>query len=441
MQVRSYLSTVTGMLGKIREVIYMSLAPPPVQNAKQSQQELPVKNFGETAATSLMQSSHSVSAEPVSKTTALATRENPPEAFLAMGHTKEQWQTLTQHLFPNAKSVQSIWLVAKICKAKNLDPLSRPYHIVPMYDAKSQEYIDTIWPGVGLYDIQASRSGEYAGKDPAVYGPTRTFTFTPTEAAKSKGGRTVSIEVPEWCTVTIYKIIDGQRVPFTSDPIYFEEYVQLVKGNNAKAGQPNEQWRSKPRSQLAKCARAAILRSTFPESIGSEPTAEEMEGRDVHPDYVPTIKDTQALAQKIAAERLAAQEQSHEGQPEDGGETIDADLINDGTTAPPAPAAPPPPVTLQDSFAAGEALARDAGNEPLAQAMAEAAQLHSKATTKDTMQLVKVGGQNGWPTAQVVNLIVDRYKLDAKNWSKEITKQQVDEVIAYIQQNPRKHNA
>jgi phage recombination protein Bet len=403
----------------------------------QGNSPLPTKNSGEASTVSLKQLSSTASAElaTVPKNTNVATREIPPEAFLEMGHTKEQWQTLTQHLFPNARSIQSIWLVVKICKAKNLDPLSRPYHIVSMWDTKTQDYIDTIWPGVGLYDIQASRSGKYAGKDPAQYGPNKKFSFLPTDIGRQKGGKEIVVEAPEWCTVTVYKMIDGQRLAYTSDPIYFEEYVQIVKGNNAKAGQPNDMWRTKLRSQMAKCARAAILRSTFPEFVGFEPTAEEMEGRDIHPDYEPTAKDTKALAQKIAQERIDGHQPTYETE-ESEQETIDADLV----TEPSAIAAPAPSiaVTLQDSLAAAEALARDAGKTEVAQAIAQSAKNIAKATAQDNMRLVKTGGQHGWPTAQVVDLIVAKYGLDLKNWSKEITKDQVEEVITYIEQNSRK---
>ncbi len=417
----------------------MSVAPNQLAREQQLQEksQLPTKSSGEVLEGSLIPSSNIASAELVTvpKPLNVASREMPPAAFLEMGYTKEQWQTLTQHLFPNAKSINSIWLVVKICKAKNLDPLSRPYHIVSMYDTKVQDYVDTIWPGVGLYDIQASRSGSYAGKEPAQYGPNKKFSFPPTDIGRQKGGKEIVVEAPEWCIVTIYKMMDGQRVTFTSDPIYFEEYVQVVKGNNAKAGQPNEIWRTKFRSQMAKCARASILRSTFPEFIGAEPTAEEMEGRDLYPDYEPTTKDTRALAQKIASERMP--EQSIKDKDDDI-ETIDADLIPEQSNASVNPPVPKIPVTIHDTLAAAEALARDAGKNEVAQAIAESAKNIAKATIQDNMRLIKTGGQHGWPTAQVVELIVARYGLDAKNWSKEITKDQVDEVIAHIEKNSRK---
>jgi len=418
----------------------MSIAPNQLvkeQHQLQERSQLPIKNSGEASEDSLMSSSNTANTElvTVQKTLNVATREIPPAAFLEMGHTKEQWQTLTQHFFPNAKSINSIWLVAKICKAKGLDPLSRPYHIVPMYDTKVQDYVDTIWPGVGLYDIQASRSGKYAGKDPAQYGPNKKFSFPPTDIGRQKGGREIVIEAPEWCTVTIYKMVDGQRVPYTSDPIYFEEYVQVVKGNNAKSGQPNDMWRTKFRSQMAKCARASILRSTFPEFTGAEPTAEEMEGRDVYPDYEPTAKDTRTLAQKIAIERMPEQLINDKN---DDIETIDADLMPEQSNVPATTEAPKIPVTIHDSLAAAEALARDAGKDHVAQAISQSAKNIAKATAQDNMRLVKTGGQHGWPTTQVVELIVTKYGLDAKNWSKEITKDQVDQIITYIEQNSRK---
>ena len=50
------------------------------------------------------------------------------------------------------------------------------------------------------------------------------------------------------------------------------------------------------------------------------------------------------------------------------------------------------------------------------------------------MRLVKTAAQYGWPTARVVDFIVQQYGLDSKSWSKDITKDQVDEVLAHIEQ-------
>lgn len=234
--------------------------------------------------------------------------------------------------------------------------------------------------------------------------------------------------------MTVYKLVNGQPVPFTSDPIYFEEYVQIVKGNNAKSGQPNEMWRTKFRSQMAKCARASILRATFPEAVGAEQTAEEMEGREIHTDYEPTVKDTRNLAQKIANERAGVADTTIKT--DETIETVDADLLPEETVQ--QTTTNNAAVTIQDSLAAAEVLARDAGKHEVADALAQSAKNIAKATAQDTMRLVKTAAQYGWPTARVVDFIVQQYGLDSKSWSKDITKDQVDEVLAHIEQNPRK---
>jgi hypothetical protein len=76
--------------------------------------------------------------------------------------------------------------------------------------------------------------------------------------------------VPEFCAVTVYKIIAGQRVGFTHTE-FFEEAC-----NTTKDGSLNSMWTKRKRGQLAKCAEAGALRKAFPEESGGIISAEEV---------------------------------------------------------------------------------------------------------------------------------------------------------------------
>ena len=173
------------------------------------------------------------------------------------------WSTLKNSLYKGANDC-SIQMVVEYCKACKLDPMQKPVHIVPMWDKNTKSMKDTIMPGIGLYRIQAARSNKYAGVSEPEYGDTINTTL---------GG--VSISYPEWCKVTVKKLVGNNIVEFTAKEYWLENYATIKKDHNA----PNAMWLKRPFGQLAKCAEAQALRKVFPEIITQQPTAEEMEGK------------------------------------------------------------------------------------------------------------------------------------------------------------------
>jgi len=144
--------------------------------------------------------------------------------------------------------------------------MQKPVHLVPMWDNKAGRMRDVVMPGIGLYRIQAARSGEYAGVSEPEFGP---------DVAGSIGG--AQITYPQWCKVTVRRrLAGGQIVDFTAKEFWVENYA--VRGGKEKSIAPNTMWQKRPYGQIAKCAEAQALRKAFPE-IGSQPTAEEMEGK------------------------------------------------------------------------------------------------------------------------------------------------------------------
>lgn len=210
---------------------------------------------------------------------------------LAMDRS-ELRRVLQSSLYPGA-SDGSVDLVLGYCQAAGLDPLQKPVHIVPMsvktgaknqYGDDQYENRDTIMPGIGLYRVQAARTGEYAGMDKPVFGPTKTLAYKRkvTEWVDGANGKRkpvhsyvdAQIEYPEWCEVTVYRVIGGVRCPFTAVEYWIENYATAGKNSDA----PNSMWERRVRGQIVKCAEAQALRRGFPE-IGAAPTADEMEGK------------------------------------------------------------------------------------------------------------------------------------------------------------------
>lgn len=212
------------------------------------------------------------------------------------------WSTLKNSLYTGARD-ESILMVLDYCKAGNLDPLQKPVHIVPMSVKNAQtgkyEFKDTIMAGIGLYRIQAARSNQYAGVSEPEYGATIDKTLLEIkkdDKGNIKSKEDVKVSYPEWCKVTVSKVVHGSIVEFTAKEYWLENYATSNKDSTA----PNTMWRKRPYGQLAKCAEAQALRKAFPEFISQQPTAEEMEGKSLN-EFDSDLKNVTPKAQTLSA--------------------------------------------------------------------------------------------------------------------------------------------
>ena len=222
------------------------------------------------------------------------TQHNPKAGALVSAEQQEAIRTaLKTSLYPGA-SDGSVDLVLSYCRASGLDPMTKPVHIVPMkvttgkddrgWDVK--ETRDVIMPGIGLYRTNASRTGQYAGCSEPVFGPTRELTYKReiwTDGPNNKRIKKLvdgSMQYPEWCRVTVRKLLGSTVVEFTAVEYWLENYA--TKGDE---GAPNAMWEKRAFGQLAKCTEAQALRKAFPEAVGSQPTAEEMEGKTIEGEF------------------------------------------------------------------------------------------------------------------------------------------------------------
>lgn len=207
---------------------------------------------------------------------------------------------LRDSLYPGAKD-ESIEMVLSYCQAGGYDPMTKPVHIVPMWDKNAKTMRDTVMPGIVLYRIIAERSGKYAGQDEAEFGPVMEHW---------------GVQFPRWCKVTVWKITPVGRVAYSAKVFWLEAYAVASKDSDA----PNTMWKKRPFGQLEKCAEAAALRKAFPE-IGAQPTEDEMPPAEFVDDPVQAMPPPKTRAAALK-ERLKPETPPADVDPETG-EVID----------------------------------------------------------------------------------------------------------------------
>lgn len=129
-------------------------------------------------------------------------------------------------------------------RRSGLDPLSRQIHYIKRGGK------GTIQVGIDGLRLIADRTGLYAGNDDAIF-----------EGETEQG-------YPAKATVTVYKMIEGQRCAFSASSRWEEYYPGDSQGF---------QWRKMPHTMLAKTAEALALRKAFPADMSGLYVHEEME--------------------------------------------------------------------------------------------------------------------------------------------------------------------
>lgn len=187
------------------------------------------------------------------------------------------WRVLVDATFPNAKSVEAVLMALAYCQSRKLDIFKRPVHIVPMWSSSAGRMVETVWPSIAELRTTAFRTKQYAGIDSVEWGPTveNTFTGKSTKGRSSGETRSITLKYPEWCRMTILRELNGKERKFIGPKVLFTESYATWADTDV----PNEMWSERPEGQLEKCTEAAALRRAFPEEIGNDLTAEEMEGR------------------------------------------------------------------------------------------------------------------------------------------------------------------
>lgn len=159
--------------------------------------------------------------------------------------------------FANGAPQHEFDLFVEVCRTLNLDPLQRQVYLIPRNSKQrdgSYKKTWTIQTSIDGYRAIADRTGSYAGSDDPVFDAHR------------QGYDGKPANQPQTATVTVWKIVQGIRCPFTATARW-DEYVQ----------EKSPMWERMPHTMLAKCAEALALRKAFPAQLSGVYTDSEME--------------------------------------------------------------------------------------------------------------------------------------------------------------------
>ena len=167
-------------------------------------------------------------------------------------------KTLKETVYPDASN-DEVKMVYSYCKALGLDPMTKPVHLVPMPKRVNGQFVyqTCVMPSINLYRTIAHRSGNYAGKSEPEFGPE----------IKTQG-----IKHPEWCKVTVYRMLNGEKCAYTAKE-YWNENVATSYDKKTSSKKINQMWSMRPKGQIAKCAEAQALRQAFGLEMLGLPTA------------------------------------------------------------------------------------------------------------------------------------------------------------------------
>ena len=180
--------------------------------------------------------------------------------------------TLLKNTLAMGTSDDEFKLFLAIADRKGLDPFKKQIYAI-MYGGKM-----AVVSAIDGYRAIAERTKEhggtvYAGQDLPIWGP-------------DVNGH------PEWADVTVYRIVQGIRVPFPARA-WWKDYGKVQRTN------PN--WQESPHNQIAVRAEAIALRKGFPEGLSDVGLAE---------DYERVINHQTGEIIDIPLEHLAAAPQS-----------------------------------------------------------------------------------------------------------------------------------
>ncbi len=164
-------------------------------------------------------------------------------------------EQIKNHLMPAATDSEVKYFL-QVCKHTGLDPWSRQIYCIKRrnWDKSINDYRVTWMPQTSIdgFRAVADNAGNYAGSDEPIY------------EIGADG-------LPIKATVTVYKMVQGQRCGFTGSARWSEYYP----------GDKQDQiWRKMPFTMLGKCAEALALRKGWSTKLSGLYTKDEMQQAD-----------------------------------------------------------------------------------------------------------------------------------------------------------------
>lgn len=310
-----------------------------------------------------------------------------------------KWFALKNQIFPDAKDVNVIELALSLCKVNNYDVFKKPYHIVSV--KKDGKMVEQIWPSIGSLSITAHRTGLYAGKEKAKFGPDIKYS---------------GMDVPSSAEVTVFRRVDGEDKPFTAE-VFFKEKVSTDYNGN-----PTFIWKKSPRQQLGKCALAAALREAFPEELGGTYCSEEMDGQELSEDATIPSMVNQSVSEKrqrrtppTSTAGKSSTQVSIEIK-----EEIKQDRIN----------------IAQSQLE----VANQANDEAAAQAAQKALDELKGISAAQSVEINRTASDNGWTTKEAIDHIVKECGVPEgkrSQWMKFVTDEKRVELLDFFKNNPQ----
>jgi phage recombination protein Bet len=192
----------------------------------------------------------------------MTTKEGITQTAKISGFNEDQIKLVIQTVAKGA-TFPELQMFLYIAKKTGLDPLAKQIHFTKFKDKNGNANI-TIITGIDGYRSIASKTGKLAGIEDVV--------FNSEEDPK-----------PKKASVTVYRMVDGQKVPFTATARWDEYFPSM----------PSKQfmWNKMPYTMLGKCAEALALRKGFPNDLSQVFVEEEMDQAHIAPKKVDEIKE------------------------------------------------------------------------------------------------------------------------------------------------------
>ena len=278
----------------------------------------------------------------------LAKRE---EAGIMQSYTGEQVQLIKDTVAKGA-SDNELKLFLYQANKTGLDPLAKQIYCIRRWSNSSNSYQMTIQTGIDGYRLIADRTGFYAGNDDPVF--------------DEEGDNIKS------ATVTVYKIVQGIRCPFTATARWSEYYPGEKQGM---------MWKKMGHVMLGKCAEGLALRKAFPGDLSGIYTDAEMQQAD-------------AAEHKPAGTTVMGQQQpkAEELPPAQPAGVVDAELVEPQPNAPGdsvQPPAEPPKTTERKTTTSRKQQAAKNADEPAPEGPKE----NLAPTSRELKHPVTVGGK------------------------------------------------